>query len=401
MSGTKPVRIGDLCEQIRGVTYSKNDAISEPRVGYKPVLRATNISEEGLTFEDLVYVPALKINSRQHIKANDIVIAASSGSIDIVGKAARALADFDGGFGAFCKVLRPTNKVDPGYFSHFFQTTTYRQKISQLAAGANINNLRNEHLDDLEISLPPLSEQRRIASILDKADILLSKRREAVAKLDQLLQSVFLDLFGDPVANPKGWIQRELSEICDPTDRVNYGVVQPGEDFEGGVPLVRVGDLEGGRLDASSIKRIDPKIDVAYKRSRLKGNELLVTCVGSIGTVASVPTFAIGYNIARAITRVPLAEPRFLPFFRECLLSAGVQRYFAEKTRTVSQPTLNVAFVKSARIICPPDSLISKFCRIADAIERQQQSMDRAKASSSLLSQALRQQAFSGDLRVS
>ena len=87
------VRVADLAEQIRGVTYGKDDASPNPISGYLPVLRAGNITNEGLTFDDLVFVPAKRISAKQKIRQNDILIAASSGSLDVVGKAARALAD--------------------------------------------------------------------------------------------------------------------------------------------------------------------------------------------------------------------------------------------------------------------------------------------------------------------
>src|SRR3989442_240269 len=128
-------RVADLAEQIRGVSYGKAEASATPQPGYLPVLRAGNITDEGLTFEDLVFVPADRISAKQKIRKYDVVIAASSGSLDVVGKAARALTDFEGGFGAFCKVLRPGQKVDPGYFAHFFKTQGYRRRVSALAAG--------------------------------------------------------------------------------------------------------------------------------------------------------------------------------------------------------------------------------------------------------------------------
>lgn len=203
-------------------------------------MRANNIQEQGLILDNLVYVPEHKISQKQRILSGDVIIAASSGSIDVVGKAASAKEDINAGFGAFCKILRPNTKlVDPRYFANYFQTKKYRQIISSLAAGANINNLRNEHLDDLEILLPPLSEQRRIASILDKADELRQKRQQAIEKLDQLLQATFIDMFGDPVSNPKGWdIFKSKSLFQDPP-RIGTTTPAKGE----GIPVVRVGEL--------------------------------------------------------------------------------------------------------------------------------------------------------------
>ena len=200
---TPVVNVSDVCDQIRGVSFSGDDAVSKAQDGYLAVLRANNITEGGLSFDDLTFVPAARISEKQLVRSGDVVIAASSGSLSVVGKAAPALTDLHMGFGAFCKVLRPNPKVAPAYFAHYFKTRDYRQKISSLAAGASINNLRNEHLDDLQFPLPPIEEQRSIAAILDQAETLRTQRRQALAHLDTLTQSLFLDMFGDPVANPK------------------------------------------------------------------------------------------------------------------------------------------------------------------------------------------------------
>src|SRR5699024_10044133 len=110
-----------------------------------------------------------------------------------------------GAFGAFCKVLRPdTSKVDPRYLSYFFYTDYYRSVISHLAKGANINNINNSHFDELFVPLPPLETQKKIAAVLDQADALRQKRRQSIQKLDELTQSVFLEMFGDQVTNTKG-----------------------------------------------------------------------------------------------------------------------------------------------------------------------------------------------------
>ena len=139
----------------------------------------------------------------------------------------------------------------------------------------------SRRLEKLEIPLPPLAEQRRIAEILDKADALRAKRRAALAQLDTLTQSIFLDMFGDPATNPKGWSITPLACLVRDDDTINYGVVQPGDDIEEGVPLIRVSDLVGGKVNRSGLKRIASSIEAAYKRSRLRGDEILISCVGS------------------------------------------------------------------------------------------------------------------------
>lgn len=281
-----------------------------------------------------------------------------------MGKAAPLKEDFEGSFGAFCKVVRPHKDINPGYIAHYFRTPTYRRKISKLATGININNLRNEHIDNLEIPLPPLDEQRRIVAILDQAYDLRRARRRSIERLNKLSQSIFYQMFGSIKANPHNWPDSNLGELIYKDDKINYGVVQPGEDFSGGVPLVRVGDLLAPVIEPEKIKRIDPEIEKKYDRSRLKGDEILVACVGSIGVIALATHRIKDANIARAVARIridPKKGDRL--FVAEMLKATDVQQYFQSETRTVAQPTLNIKQLVSTPIFLPPKELQSEFGR--------------------------------------
>lgn len=209
------MKLSQIMEQVRGLSYDKKDISSDNLEGFIPVLRAGNIQDSKLNNEDFLFIPHQKVKEKQFLKFGDILIAASSGSISIVGKAAMVERDMNATFGAFCKVLRPNNKkVDFGYFKHFFETSYYKRTIKSLAEGANINNLKTEHFDELEIPLPPLEQQKKIAAILDAADTYRQKTKALIAKYDELTQSLFLDMFGDPVKNEKGWNEYKLEEIC-------------------------------------------------------------------------------------------------------------------------------------------------------------------------------------------
>lgn len=113
--------------------------------------------------------------------------------------------------------LRPDqSKVDCRYLLRALRAPGTKAKLLRIAnKSVNQASIAAGNLKKIEIPLPPLPEQRRIAAILDKADALRAKRREAIAKLDQLLQSVFLEMFGDPVTNPKGWPMEPLGELVD------------------------------------------------------------------------------------------------------------------------------------------------------------------------------------------
>jgi type I restriction enzyme S subunit len=166
-SGWKDSRLGELLTVIRGVSYKKEDASSTPAPDLVPILRATNI-QNGLVFEDFVHVPRDYVSDDQLLRKGDIVVAASSGSRNIVGKAAQLTTDWFGSFGTFCFGLRSKPGVNPGYLAWFLQTSDYRNRVSELSAGVNINNLRATHIEEIRIPLAPLPDQLRIVAELEK-----------------------------------------------------------------------------------------------------------------------------------------------------------------------------------------------------------------------------------------
>ena len=193
--GWLEVELSEIAEVIRGVTYKKEQAIDAPKEGFLPVLRATNITGSALTFGALVYVPAGSVSETQQLRTGDVVIASSSGSKEIVGKAGNfASRNFVGSFGAFCTGLRPSASLSAGYFGFFFQTPSYRKSVSELSSGSNINNLKTSDLASQRFSLPPHAEQTRIVAkleeLLSDLDAGVVELKAAQKKLAQYRQSL-------------------------------------------------------------------------------------------------------------------------------------------------------------------------------------------------------------------
>lgn len=236
------VRLDDVARQIRGVTYERNEATRTPSDDRVALLRAGNITEVGVDWSDLVFVPKSRVGPLQNLRPGDVLIAASSGSVDVVGKAASFDSLRDACFGAFCKVMRPDpSRVDLRYFRHYFQTPSYRRTVSSKAAGANINNLRSDDLDSLMIPLPPLDEQRRIAAILDHVEHLRAAHRRVSYLLGTLPDVLYMRSFGDPRAT--GVRSRSLTDVC----HVHGGATPSKSDpllWEGEVPWFSPKDIK-------------------------------------------------------------------------------------------------------------------------------------------------------------
>jgi type I restriction enzyme, S subunit len=158
---------GQIHLLIRGVTYSKSDVSEVPSIGFIPVLRANNIGTT-LTHDDPVYVNQSCVSADQLLRAGDFMIALSSGSKNLVGKAAFVPEDYPEAFGGFCGAIRLFDRSLQGIVRVFLHSDLYRESISEGSRGIGINNLKTETLSNLFFPLPPLAEQPRIVAKFDE-----------------------------------------------------------------------------------------------------------------------------------------------------------------------------------------------------------------------------------------
>ena len=219
--------LGSLLEVLRGVSYKKVDASSVSAEGLVPLLRATNI-DRVLNLDGLVYVPTHYVNPDQYLRPGDIVIAASSGSSSVVGKAAQLNKEWFGTFGAFCLGLRAVSAMDNRFLAWFLQGNEYRNRTSQLAAGVNINNLKREHIEGIPIPIPPLPEQRRIVAEIEKqftrldASVAALKRVRANLKLYRA--SVLKAACEGRLVPTEAELARSVGRDYEPADQLLEGI---------------------------------------------------------------------------------------------------------------------------------------------------------------------------------
>lgn len=267
-----------------------------------------------------------------------------------------------------------------------------------LIKGPGYPSVRLSDIENMRIRAPTsVNDRKWIADLLDKADALRVKRRVALARVDTLTQAIFFDIFGDPATNPKRFDRQQLASLIRQNDTINYGVVQPGDEYSGGIPLIRVGDLQDGKVNKKDLKRISPAIEATYKRSRLRGDEILVSCVGSIGNVALADESVKGFNIARAVARIPLADATDRLFMASYLRTEYVQDYFRSELRTVSQPTLNIKQITETPVILPPISLQREFANRVIALEKLRAAHYDSTAKLNTLFTTFQHRAFQGE----
>lgn len=389
-------KLGDYIEQIRGVSYKPtdlHDSLDEESV---TLLRANNIQDGHIVMDEVVYVAKNKVVEKQYLKKGDILICTSSGSKELVGKAAYIEENIPITFGAFCKVIRPKTEC-PKYIGLFFQSPYYRKSISGLSAGANINNIRNEHIEGLEIHLPPLNEQRRISAVLDKVSDLIAKRREQLDKLDELVKARFVEMFGDPVLNPMDWPTYQLADMADIVSGITKGRKTKEQDLIE-VPYMAVSNVKDGYIDWTTIKTIwatQSEID----QYRLLPDDVLMTEGGDpdkLGRGAIIQNPLENCIHQNHIFRVRLNENIILPvYFAEFLQHQKAKQYFLRCAKqTTGIASINMTQLKELPTLVPPRALQKDFTNTVEQINKSkltiQQSLDKLE----VLKKALMQQYF-------
>ena len=385
-------KLGEYIEQIRGVSYKPDDLHQSLNKDSVILLRANNIQDGILNFDDVVYVDKSKVKSIQYLQKGDILVCASSGSKDLVGKASYVKENMNVTFGAFCKIVRPKIST-PKYIAHYFQSSIYRKAISNLSSGANINNIRNEHIDELTIFLPNEDIQIRIVNLLDKVSNLIDLRKQQLSKLDELVKSRFIEMFGDPVFNQYNW---DVVTIGDIVTDARYGTSKPA--VEGGkYPYLRMNNLTyDGHLDLTNLKYIDIP-DSEIEKCIVRKGDILFNRTNSIELVGKTCVYDLDDNmvIAGYIIRVRLCD-KVLPIVLSSYMNLSVlkDQLRSMAKGAVNQANINAQELQSVKIYLPPIDLQNQFATFVEQTDKLKFEVKQSLEQLETLKKSLMQQYF-------
>jgi type I restriction enzyme S subunit len=236
-------------------------------------------------------------------------------------------------------VLSPRNQnVSPDFFYHLLGSDFVYAEFVRRAAGATVKNLNIDLVKGVQVPLPPMPEQRRIADLLDRAEALRAKRRAALGQLDALTQSIFLDLFGDPATNPKGWPLAHVGDVADVQGGLQVSSARKNHPCE--IPYLRVANVFRGFLDLSEIKTLRAT-EAEISRTKLEKDDLLIVeghgNPAEIGRGALWDGSVVGCIHQNHIIRVRFKRAQVLPLFAcSYLNSPGGRRHLLRAGKTTS-----------------------------------------------------------------
>ncbi|MDM8532781.1 restriction endonuclease subunit S, partial [Anaerolineales bacterium HSG25] len=291
-------------------------------------------------------------------------------------------------------VVKPKSNVLLDWLVRFFDVLDLKPFVT----GSAQPKLAQRLFNTIPVPLPPLDEQKQIAAILDKADALRAKRRQAIAKLDALLQATFLDMFGDPVTNPKSISKLTLNEITLNITDGKHGDCKPSENS--GYYFVSVKDIKSGQIDYSNARQIDyDDFLEVHRRTRLEEGDVLITNSGTIGRTAVIMQSPLveRTTFQKSVAIVKPDKKKIVSLY----LRAALDMCVVNLTRVSSgssQKNLLLRQLRNFEVCVPPFDQQHEFALRVQEIGKLRTVHKHALTKLDTLFHALQQQAFRGQL---
>lgn len=395
--------LGEVAQFIRGITFKPDDVIAPSEAGAIACMRTKNVQTD-LDLSDVWAVPLSFVKRpEQFLREGDILVSTAN-SWNLVGKCCWVPAlQQKSTLGGFISALRSTSdKLDSRYLYHWFSFDPVQALVRNCARKTtNIANLSFDQCLALQVPLPPLEEQKRIAAILDHADELRRKRMRAIDRLNQLGQAIFHEMFGDLAYDSKRWPRRSCSDVL--TDVTN-GLTRRHKGSDVGNDIVlRLKDVRDGWIDFSDPSKISLTDREKSKYFLVDGDLLFIRVNGNpdyVGRCAVFEGYSTQVFFNDHIMRVRVDSSKILPRFLAFLLSEpnGKREISKHRKTSAGQHTINQDGLGKVGIVLPPLETQSDFIRKLGKIDQQINRLSRQARLASQLIASLQHRAFRGEL---
>ena len=373
--------MGDAATFINGYPFKP----SEWTIRGLPIIRIQNLtgSSNVVNYYDKL------IDERYEVNDGDILISWSASLGVYEWRKGKALLNQH-----IFKVVFDKLAFDKSFFKYIISQKI--EEMLQFTHGSTMKHITKKYFDEILIPLPPLDVQQKIADILNRAYIIIEKRKAQIAKLDLLVKSQFIEMFGDPVTNSKNWPVKQIKEFA--MVKIGpFGSLLHAEDYiEGGIPLVNPSHISDRKIV------IDPKLTISNEKYKglsayaMQAGDVVLGRRGEIGRCAVVTA---GEHLCGTGSMFIRIEHGYLPMMLQWIISSDSMRKLLEnKAVGITMLNLNAGMISGLEVITPPLDLQNRFANLVRAADKSKLEMRQGLNKLELLYKSLMQKCFNGEI---
>lgn len=356
-------RLGDLCETTSGGTPSRSHR--EYFDGAIPWIKSGDLTDGYVnSYEEGITELGLRNSSAKLFPKGTVLLAMYGATVGKLG-----ILEIDAATNQAVCGLTPLSEIDRQFLFYFL--LSQRKALIEKSTGGAQPNISQRIIRDLLLPIPPIDEQRRITDLLLRAESIVRLRREAHAKAQGIIPALFLDMFGNPATNPKGWPVVSIDEFLD----VKGGKRLPKGATYSEVPTpfryLRGTDIHPGHVDPSSLLYLAPDDQATIRRYVVRAGDVVLTIAGKIGVAAPIPPDLDGVNLTENAAMLrPRGATLMTPSFLAQQINSGfVQSQIDALTGRVTIGKLALERIRTLRLVAPPPPLQDRFAGLVAAMD--------------------------------
>ena len=263
------------------------------------------------------------------------------------------------------------------------------------SSGATQKAITNSGLEKINVNIPLFSKQDHIVKQFDLLTDIIKKYQSQLEKLDLIIKSRFIEMFGDPLSNPKEWEKKELQELVTDDCTISYGIVQTGENQKEGIKVFRPIDIVNRKPVLSELIKTTEEISNKYKKTLLKGRELLITVRANIGDTCVIGSEFKGCNVGRGIVPIRTNERLItLEFLKNQFDTVEMNRYVKSLAKGITLIQLNMEDLRKINLIVPPLELQNEYTAFVQQIDKSKFAVQKSLEKAETLYKSLMQEYF-------
>ena len=375
-------RLGDVASYVNGFAFKPSDWSDEGL----PIIRIQDLT--GNSYQ------ANRYNGEYHpkyeVNDGDVLISWSASLGVYIWKGEKAVLNQH-----IFKVVFDKAEIDKSFFVH--QVQNILENAASETHGATMKHLTKPVFDALPFYLPSVEKQKEIAAVLDKVSSLITLRKEQLTKLDQLVKSRFIELFGDPKLNDKGWDSGVVADYFDVKGGKRIPKGMGYSDKKTNHPYLRATDMKNETILEDDIHYIDEDVFQHIKRYTVKGGDIYLTNVGvNLGMAGVIPQKFDGASLTENAVKLVSKTEKVIDgvFLAHYINSPGIQEYINERKMSVGVPKLAIFRIETMPLLIPPMDIQQDFNTFVEQTDKSklaiQQSLDKLE----LLKKSLMQEYF-------